>query len=155
MKGNHRSRRPRALVVALLIAAGLPIGGFEAIAQVPPGLTVVNTIDLSTLLPPSIDASGITYLGDNLLIADSEVDEEKGNASCLPDPLPATFQGVNLWEITLTGVLVNTGLTHDPSNPAGPREPTGLATHPNGHVFYSNDALGPPTVPPGRVYEMG
>jgi hypothetical protein len=90
-------------------------------------VTLHNTVNLSSLVPPSIDPTG------RLLISDSEIDEE-----------PSVFTGTNLWELTLAGAISNVGLSPD-----APRlEPTGVAYNAaNGHVFLTNDDR-------SRVYEL-
>lgn len=87
--------------------------------------TIVQTIDLSQLNPPSPDPSGITYLPatDRLEISDSEVDEM------------TIFRGVNLYQLSRTGSLTDTGVTT-----AYSREPTGLGFDPaNQTLFVSDD----------------
>jgi uncharacterized protein YjiK len=86
---------------------------------------LINTFDTSQFDPASPDPSGITFIppSNTLLISDSEVNET------------AIFEGVNLFEVTLSGSLVNTFSTISFSN-----EPTGLDYNPdNGHLFYSDD----------------
>lgn len=75
--------------------------------------TLVQTIDTSKFSPASPDPAGVTYRPsrDRLLIADSEVDETTG----------AGYHGVNLWEITRSGTVTDTGTTVPFTN-----EPTGL-----------------------------
>jgi hypothetical protein len=85
----------------------------------------INTIDTSQFSPPSPDPSGITFLpsSNTLLISDSEVNEM------------VIFEGDNLFEVTLSGDLVNTYNTLIFSE-----EPTGLDFNPdNGHLFFSDD----------------
>jgi DNA-binding beta-propeller fold protein YncE len=88
---------------------------------------LVQTINTYQWSPPSPDPMGITYLpaSDRLLLSDSEVEES-----------PAVyFRGVNLFEATLSGGLVDTSSTLAFSS-----EPTGLAFNPdNGHLFVSED----------------
>ena len=81
--------------------------------------TLVQRIDTPTFVPSSPDPSGIVYLPalDQLMICDSEVDETTG----------AGYHGVNLWRITRTGAVQDTGTTVGFSN-----EPTGLGFDP-GH----------------------
>lgn len=86
---------------------------------------LINTFSTSQFDPPSPDPSGITFLpfSNTLLISDSEVNET------------AIFEGDNLFEVTLTGSLLNTYSTISFSN-----EPTGLDYNlDNGHLFYSDD----------------
>jgi uncharacterized protein YjiK len=86
---------------------------------------LLNTIDTSQFSPPSPDPSGITFLpsSNTLLISDSEVNEM------------VIFEGANLFEVTLSGSLVN---TYDTLFFSG--EPTGLDYNPDsGHLFISDD----------------
>ncbi len=72
--------------------------------------TLVATRNLSALSPPSPDSSGVVYLPneDRLVVSDGEVDEM------------SIFQGVNLFEITRSGSLTDTGVTTAVSDePAG------------------------------------
>ena len=75
--------------------------------------------------PPSPDPSGIAYVAasGNLLISDGEVNE-----------IPSLFVGSNLFETSLSGVLIDTAGTLAYSN-----EPTGAAVAPNGHLFLTDD----------------
>jgi uncharacterized protein YjiK len=86
---------------------------------------LVVTRDLSELDPPSPDPSGITYLPgpDRLLVSDGEVDEM------------SIFENVNLYRLTRTGTLTDTGVTTAFSD-----EPTGLGFDPaTGRLFVSDD----------------
>jgi uncharacterized protein YjiK len=87
--------------------------------------SLVQTIDLSQFSPPSPDTAGITYINssDTLMFSDSEVNEMN------------IFTGDNLFEMTLSGNLIDTFTTISFSN-----EPTGVAYNPfNEHVFISDD----------------
>jgi hypothetical protein len=89
-------------------------------------LFLVQTINTAEFSPPSPDPSGITYIPTtNLLwISDGEVDE-----------MPALYEQVNLFGVTLAGILVETENTRSFSN-----EPNDLAYNPNNeHIFYSDD----------------
>ncbi|MEJ2737063.1 MAG: SdiA-regulated domain-containing protein, partial [Anaerolineae bacterium] len=90
--------------------------------------TLVQVIDTSLFDPPSPDPAGITYLESpgRLLVSDSEVNEMD----------PPIWQGSNLFEISLDGILESTSTTTGFSN-----EPTGVAYDPagNGRVFISDD----------------
>ena len=89
--------------------------------------TLVQRIDTSTFAPSSPDPSGIVYLPalDQLMICDSEVDETTG----------AGYHGVNLWRITRTGAVHDTGTTLPFTN-----EPTGLGFDPGTDtLFISSD----------------
>jgi hypothetical protein len=95
-----------------------------AVAAAEPA-TLVQTLPVSQLSPPSPDPAGITYMpaADRLMFTDSEVDEM------------TIFQGVNLYQITRGGQLTNTGVTTAYSN-----EPTGAGFNPeNGTLFISDD----------------
>jgi Bacterial Ig domain len=94
-------------------------------AAVPEPPTLIQTLDVSRLNPPSPDPAGITYLpaADRLLLSDSEVEE-----------MPI-FQGANLFQVTRGGQLTDTGVTTPWS-----REPTGAGFNPvNGTLFVSDD----------------
>ena len=88
--------------------------------------TLVQRIDTPTFSPPSPDPSGIVYLPalDQLMICDSEVDETTG----------AGYHGVNLWRITRTGAVQDTGTTVGFSN-----EPTGLGFDPGTNTLIISD----------------
>jgi hypothetical protein len=102
--------------------------------------TLIQTIQTSQFSPGSPDPAGITYIPgatpaqDRLMIADSEVDEVTG----------AGWHGVNLWEITTTGIVTGTGTTWTGSSSTPPnysREPTGLGFDPATRtLFVSSDA---------------
>ena len=86
---------------------------------------LVQTIDTSLFVPSSPDPAGIAYLAgeDRLMIVDSEVNEM------------TIFAGVNLFEITRTGAVEDTGVTTSFSD-----EPTGVAINgSNGQMFVSDD----------------
>ncbi|MEZ4663413.1 MAG: PKD domain-containing protein [Caldilineaceae bacterium] len=88
--------------------------------------TPVRTIFTSQFSPPSPDPAGIVFLNasNSFLIGDSEVNE-----------MPALFTGDNLFEMAVTGNLVDTFTTMAFSD-----EPTGLDINPaNGHLFVSDD----------------
>jgi hypothetical protein len=87
--------------------------------------TLVQTLRLSQLDPPSPDPAGITYFPgtDRLDVSDSEVEEMK------------VFEGANLFELTRKGSLKRTGVTTAYSN-----EPTGLGFNPADRIlFVSSD----------------
>jgi uncharacterized protein YjiK len=86
---------------------------------------LIQTVDVSQLSPPSPDAAGITYLGNvgDLLISDSEVNEM------------SIYEGVNLFQLSLSGTLNETYTSEPISN-----EPTGITWNPNNnHIFMSDD----------------
>ncbi len=88
--------------------------------------SLVNTIATSSFSPPSPDPSGLAYdtTRNRLLISDGEVEEM------------TIFQGVNVWETSLTGTVLNTGNTKTFFS----YEPAGVAYNPaNGHWFFSDD----------------
>jgi len=94
---------------------------------------LVRTTDTSKFSPPAPDTAGITYLSNKntLLVSDSEVNE-----------MPI-FTGVNLFEVTINGILTKTSSTIPYSN-----EPTGLSYNPqNNHLFVSDDVS-------RRIYEV-
>jgi uncharacterized protein YjiK len=86
--------------------------------------TLVRTIHTSQLDPPAPDPSGITYLAatDTLLITDSEVDEM------------SIYRGANLFRVTRTGTLVDTGTTVPRT-----REPTGVGSGSGSGALYISD----------------
>jgi len=87
---------------------------------------LVQRIDTPSFVPSSPDPSGIVYLPalDQLMICDSEVDETTG----------AGYHGVNLWRITRTGAVQDTGTTVGFSN-----EPTGLGFDPGTNTLFISD----------------
>jgi hypothetical protein len=94
--------------------------------RMPSSLTLVNAVDAWNWNPPSPDSSGIAYISHlgTLLISDGEVDE-----------LGSFFTGENLYEMSLSGSLLNTLTTIGFSD-----EPTGVAYNPlNKHLFFSDD----------------
>ncbi|MGH7288392.1 MAG: hypothetical protein ACREI8_10290, partial [Myxococcota bacterium] len=87
--------------------------------------TLLQTVLTSNFTPPSPDPSGLELLGPNgpLLICDGEVEEM------------SIYNGVNLWEVSLSGTQSSTADTTFFSD-----EPTGVAVNPaNGHYFFSDD----------------
>ncbi len=103
--------------------------------------SLVNTIDTSAFsppgTPPSPDPSGLTYLPpprNTLLMTDGEVEETVNGIT--------HFQGVNVWEMTLAGNVVNTGNISKvaPTSVPMTQEPVGVTWAPNtGHYFVSED----------------
>lgn len=88
--------------------------------------SLVNTVLLSQLSPPSPDPSGIVYIPnqDRLLVADSEVEEM------------SIWSQVNLWRIERDGDLSDTGNLRSFT-----KEPTGLGFDPaTGRLFISDDS---------------
>ena len=91
--------------------------------------SLVAIRDLSALTPPSPDSAGVAYIEhrDNLLVSDSEVNEE------------GWYVGVNLYEMSLSAVITShLGTTIGWSN-----EPTGVSYNPsNQHLYVSSDSGG-------------
>ena len=88
--------------------------------------TLVQTVNLFQLNPPSPDPSGIAYLPaqDRLLVADSEVEEM------------SIWAQVNLWKIHRDGTLDDTANIRPFT-----KEPTGLGFDPaTGRLFISDDS---------------
>jgi hypothetical protein len=89
--------------------------------------TVRQTIALGSLTPPGLDAVGLTYLpaSNHLLVVDSEIEE-----------VPTSYQGVNLWELSLQGALQDTGTTVPRTD-----EAVGLTVNAfNNHLFAVSDS---------------
>ncbi|HZD78996.1 MAG TPA: hypothetical protein VE646_02995 [Actinomycetota bacterium] len=88
--------------------------------------TLVQRIDTSQFTPASPDPSGVVYLPAErrLAITDSEVDETTG----------AGYHGVNLWQVTSTGSVQDTGTTVPFSI-----EPTGLGYDPASRTLFISD----------------
>ncbi|MGH7493172.1 MAG: hypothetical protein ACREOO_12360, partial [bacterium] len=87
--------------------------------------TAASTTSTSQWSPSSPDPMGVAYIStsNRLMISDSEVEEM------------SMFTGVNVFDATLQGGLVNTFSTISFS-----REPTGVAFNPNNqHLFFSDD----------------
>ena len=88
--------------------------------------TLVNLTETSQFSPPSPDPAGLAYLSNSnsLLISDSEVNE-----------MPI-FAGYNLFQTTLSGVLIDTFSSTSFSD-----EPTDIAYSPNNdHLFITDDS---------------
>ena len=101
-------------------------------------VTLVNTIDMSLFVPPSTDPTGLAYISSSgtLLVSDSEVEAWPG------------FVGDNLFEVRLSGELLDTFSTIPFPFPFPSYEPTGVAYNPhNEHLFISDDDW-------RRVYEV-
>lgn len=93
--------------------------------------TLVRTVRLSLLAPPSPDPSGIAWdpVGNRLIVVDSEVEEM------------AIYQDVNVYELDLQGTLTGSGNVTPPA-PGFSNEPTGLSLDPgSGHLFVTDDGL--------------
>ncbi|MGZ8161096.1 MAG: Ig-like domain-containing protein, partial [Methylobacter sp.] len=101
----------------------------------------------------SPDGSDIVYLGTNpstaptagvsyrntLLLCDGEVDEMTA-ASWAKQSSPSGFSGFNLFEMSMTGTLLNTFSTTNSTRTGWSNEPVGCSFNPhNGHLFISDD----------------
>jgi hypothetical protein len=120
------ARRSRRVSLATGVAFGLllallPLASANAVVG---PFTLVQTIQTSQFSPASPDAAGLAYMPgpDRLMVADSEVDE-----------MPI-FQGVNLYQVTRTGSLADTGVTTAFSN-----EPVGLGFNPATNTLFVSD----------------
>lgn len=129
--GRRRPASGRLALVSVLVggflvpmtAAAPPAGAVTVTAS------LVRTVALSDVDPPSPDPSGITWDAANsrLLVSDSEVEEM------------AIFEDANVFELAIDGTLTGSGdLT--PPLPGFTNEPTGLSLDPgSGHLFVSDD----------------
>ena len=99
-----------------------------------------HTIDTAAFsppgTPPSPDPSGLTYLPttNTLLMTDGEVEETVNGIT--------HFQGVNVWEMTLGGTVVDTANISKvaPTSTPMTQEPVGVTWEPStGHYFISED----------------
>ena len=103
--------------------------------------SLVTTVDMGGLTPPSTDPSGITYVpaSDRLLISDGEVEETVNNIT--------HFQGANVWELNRAGLSLNrtaniSNVSYQGTPPPVPvtNEPAGAAFNPsNGHYYFAAD----------------
>ncbi len=119
--GNAGRQAPGKLIELSFVEPVQPI----RVAEADFISTLVQTTDTWQWSPPSPDSSGVAYLplSETLLVADSEVNE-----------LPI-FSGDNLFESTLSGILVDTFTTISYSD-----EPSGADIDPqNGHLFTADD----------------
>jgi hypothetical protein len=122
--GAVRFRRIGVLVVStslLVVSLVTPARASSSVTA-----TLVNTVNLFQLNPPSPDPSGIAYLPaqDRLLVADSEVEEM------------SIWAQVNLWKIHRDGTLDDTANIRPFT-----KEPTGLGFDPaTGRLFISDDS---------------
>lgn len=99
---------------------------FDTPPPPPTSATLVRTIHTSQWSTPSPDPSGIAYISHlgTLFVSDGEVDE-----------MPNLFTGKNLFEMSLSGALLNSLSTISFSD-----EPTGVAYNPlNRHLFFTDD----------------
>jgi uncharacterized protein YjiK len=115
----------------------LSLAALPAAAAVDFTASLVNTIDTAAFSPPSPDPSGLTYLPpprNTLLMVDGEVEETVNNIT--------HFQGVNVWEMTLGGNVVDTANISKvaPTSTPMTQEPVGVTWQPStGHYFISED----------------
>jgi len=98
--------------------------------------SLVNTVDLGALAPPSSDPSGITYLpaSDSLMVSDGEIEETVNGIE--------HFEGANVWELTRSGAVIRTANVSSVPPTVVPmtNEPAGVAFNPgNGHYYFSAD----------------
>ncbi|MCI0637044.1 MAG: hypothetical protein L0206_24475, partial [Actinobacteria bacterium] len=103
--------------------------------------TLVTTVDMGVLSPPSTDPSGITYVpsSNRLVISDGEVEETVDGIT--------HFQGANVWELNRSGLsLARTAnisnVSYQGTPPPVPvtNEPAGAGFNPsNGHYYVSAD----------------
>lgn len=98
--------------------------------------SLVNTVDLAAVWPPSPDPSGLAYVtaSNHLVMDDGEVEEKIMGVT--------NFEGANVWTLTLAGGVVDTAnLSSVPPDQTGmTNEPTGITWNPNnGHFFITDD----------------
>ena len=100
--------------------------------------SLVTTVDMGALNPPSTDPSGITYVPstNRLLISDGEVEETVNGIT--------HFQGANVWELNRTGLSLarTANISNVPPAVVVPvtNEPAGAGFNPsNGHYYFSAD----------------
>jgi VCBS repeat-containing protein len=98
--------------------------------------SLIQTTDLSTISPPSPDASGLTYVetSNSLMMDDGEVEETVSGIT--------HFEGANVWNLTLDGSVLDTANVSSVSPNAMDmtNEPTGIAWNPsNGHFYITQD----------------
>jgi VCBS repeat-containing protein len=98
--------------------------------------SLIQTVDLAAISPPSPDSSGLAYVAANntLMMDDGEVEETVNGIT--------HFQGANVWELTLSGSVVNTANISKVAPTVVPmtNEPTGIAWNPsNGHFYVTQD----------------
>ncbi|HEU0246268.1 MAG TPA: SdiA-regulated domain-containing protein, partial [Gaiellaceae bacterium] len=142
-KLTYVASRGRVTAVGLALAS-LASVLFAVTASAAPRATaadftssVVGTVDLAAIAPPSPDPSGLTYLtGSNtLLVTDADVEEDVDGVT--------HFQGTNVWELTLSGAVVRTTNISSVEPTVFPmsEEPSGVAfKSSSGHCFVSDDS---------------
>ncbi len=111
------------VAVALFVLALVSISPAAALASDPAYL--VNTIRTSLWSPPSPDPAGLMYVAatGKLLVVDSEVEE-----------MPNLWQGVNVFESTLSGQLTGSFSTRTNSS-----EPTGITFDADRNDYFFTD----------------
>lgn len=122
--------------LAVSFALGCLLASPAAAQVVDPGV-VVETLDTSAFSPVAPSPTGIAYLPgtDELLICDSEVDEDIGGVTL--------YAGVNLWTHSRSGEVSATATTLAFSN-----EPSGIAVDPaGGRLWISDDNA-------ARIYQV-
>ncbi|HET6969404.1 MAG TPA: tandem-95 repeat protein, partial [Ornithinibacter sp.] len=94
---------------------------------------LVRVIATSQFSPASPDPAGIVYIAgrDRMAMVDSEVDETTG----------AGYHGVNLWQLTRTGTVTDTGSTWS-GGANFSREPTGLGYDAATNTLFVSDDAG-------------
>jgi hypothetical protein len=118
-------------LATVLVSVASLVGPATAGAATTQYATLVRTIDTSALQPNSPDTAGVTYRAStgSLIFVDSEVDE-----------MPAFWQGVNAWQLSMAGIVQRTWTTVYSSAPKT-TEPTGVVSNRcDDHLFYSTDA---------------
>jgi uncharacterized protein YjiK len=98
--------------------------------------SLIRTVNLATVSPPSPDPAGLAYLplSATLMFSDCEVEEKVNGIT--------QFAGANLWETTLNGSVIRTAnISHvAPTLVPMTNEPSGVAWNPfNGHFYFSDD----------------
>ena len=98
--------------------------------------SIIQTTDMAASSPPSPDPSGITYLpnSNRLMVTDGEVEEKVNKIT--------HFQGANVWELTLSGTVIQTANISKRYPTVTPMtdEPTDVTWSPvDGHYFFTDD----------------
>jgi hypothetical protein len=122
--------RPSGTLVELSLAAPAATAAIDFTSQ------LVRTVNLGGLSPPSPDPSGITYVASSnrLVVSDGEVEETVNGIT--------HFQGANVWELSLSGVIQRTAniSNRPPTSTPMTNEPAGIAYNPsNRHYYVSAD----------------
>lgn len=125
-----RSRRAGRLA-AWVLAVCVPAGADR--------LELIAYTNLWTDSPVrSADASGVTWdpVAGHLLIADSEISEY--GESTDPATGERIFRGVNVFAVSLDARTLHGAWLATPPDPSR-SEPVGIAWHPDGHVYMTDD----------------